>query len=158
MAGPGATVPPPFSVSGPTTPLPERVAPPFTKALQDSDQASLEVRRSGPIVALVSGDAIPDESHKLVAQVHYSAELTSMPQGGESEVSKTSRFLMGVASLVIIGCSAAILLGLFLGGGRALYRVARGRPVSSVYEAEFIRLHLEDGDRRGRCHRRVSER
>jgi len=118
--------------------------PPFTKALLDSDQASLEVRRSGPIVGLVSGDAIPDESHKLIAQVHYSADLTSMPQGHESEVSKTSRFLMGVASLVIIGCSAAILLGFFLGGGRALYRVARGKPVSSVYEAEFIRLHLED--------------
>ena len=118
--------------------------PAFTKALQDSDQASLEVRRSGPIVALVSGDAIPDESHKLISQVHYSADLTSMPQPHESEVSKTSRFLMGVASLVIIGCSAAILLGLFLGGGRALYRVARGRPASSVYEAEFISLHLED--------------
>lgn len=118
--------------------------PAFTKALQDSDQASLEVRRSGPIVALVSGDAIPDESHKLIAQVHYSADLTSMPQPQESEVSKTSRFLMGVASLVIIGCTAAVLLGLFLGGGRALYRVARGRPASSVYEAEFISLHLED--------------
>ena len=118
--------------------------PPFTKALQDSDQASLEVSRSGPIVALVSGDAIPDESHKLLAQVHYSAELTSMPQPHESEVSKTSRFLMGVASLVIVGCSAAILLGFFLGGGRALYRIARGKPASSVYEAEFIRLHLED--------------
>jgi len=118
--------------------------PAFTKALQDSDQASFEVRRSGPIVALVSGDAIPDESHKLIAQVHYSADLTSIPQAHESEVSKTSRFLMGVASLVIVGCSAAILLGFFLGGGRALYRVARGRPVSSVYEAEFIRLHLED--------------
>ena len=118
--------------------------PAFTKALQDSDQASLEVIRSGPIVALVSGDAIPDESHKLITQVHYSADLTSLPQSHESEVSKTSRFLMGVASLVIVGCSAAILLGLFLGGGRALYRVARGKPVSSVYEAEFISLHLED--------------
>jgi hypothetical protein len=118
--------------------------PPFTKALQDSDQASLETSRSGPIVALVSGDAIPDESHKLLSQVHYSADLTSMPQPHESEVSKTSRFLMGVATLVIIGCSAAVLLGFFMGGGRALYRLARGRPVSSVYEAEFIRLHLED--------------
>jgi len=62
--------------------------PTFTKALEDSDQASLEVRRSGPIVALVSGDAIPDESHKLISQVHYSADLTSMPQPHESEVSK----------------------------------------------------------------------
>ncbi len=118
--------------------------PAFPQPLQNSDQVSLEVSRSGPIVALVSGDAIPDESHKLLAQVHYSAELTRMPQGKDDEIVRTSRFLMGVAMLVIIGCSAAVLLGFFLGGGRALYRVARGRPVSSVYEVEFIRLHLED--------------
>lgn len=121
-----------------------KAQPAFPKPLQDSDQSSLEVARSGPIVALVSGDAIPDESHKLLMQVHYSADLTQMPQPHESEVVKTSKFLMGVAALVIIGSSAAILLGFFLGGGRALYRVARGRPASSVYEAEFISLHLED--------------
>ena len=118
--------------------------PAFPKPLTDSDQASLEVLRSGPIVALVSGDAIPDESHKLLAQVHYSADLTQMQQGKDNEIVKTSQFLLGVAMLVIVGCSAAVLLGFFLGGGRALYRVARGKPASSVYEAEFIRLHLED--------------
>jgi hypothetical protein len=118
--------------------------PVFPKPLADSDQASLEVLRSGPIVALVSGDAIPDESHKLLAQVHYSADLTRMQQGKDNEIVKTSQFLLGVAMLVIVGCSAAVLLGFFLGGGRALYRVARGKPASSVYEVEFIRLHLED--------------
>jgi hypothetical protein len=121
-----------------------KAQPQFPQPLQDSDQASLEVARSGPIVALISGDAIPDESHKLLAQVHYSPDLIQIPQPGESEVSKTSRFLMGIASLVIVGSSAAILLGFFLGGGRALYRLSRGRPVSSVYDVEFIRLHLED--------------
>ena len=118
--------------------------PAFPKPLQDSDQVSLEVIRSGPIVALVSGDAIPDESHKLLTQVHYSAELTRMPQNRDNEIVKTSRFLMGIAMLVIVGCSAAVLLGFFLGGGRALYRVARGKPVSAMYDVEFIRLHLED--------------
>lgn len=121
-----------------------KAQPPFPQPLANSDQASLEVARSGPIVVLVSGDAIPDESHKLLMQVHYSPELIRIPQPHESEVSRTGRFLMGVAMLVIVGCSAAILLGIFLGGGRALYRVARGRPVSSVYDTEFIRLHLED--------------
>lgn len=117
--------------------------PAFPKPLMDSDQASLEVRRSGPLVAIVSGDAIPDESHKLLESVNFQEELVNIPQPTESEVNKTGRLLMGIASLVIIGSAAAILLGLFLGGGRALWRVAHGKPASSVYEAEFIQLNLQ---------------
>lgn len=119
--------------------------PAWPKPLQDSDAASLEVRRSGPLVVLVSGDAIPDESHKLLAQVHYDADIIALPPPtGESDVSKTAKLLMGIVALVIIGASAAILLGFFLGGGRALYRMARGKPVSSVYDEEFIHLDLRE--------------
>ena len=119
--------------------------PAWPKALQDSDQASLEVRRSGPLVAVVSGDAVPDESHKLISMVHYDADITSIPGAqGDSDVSKTAKLLMGIAGIVIIGGSAALLLGFFLGGGRALYRMARGRPISSVYEEEFIRIDLRE--------------
>jgi hypothetical protein len=121
-----------------------KAQPSFPKPVVDSDQASLEVRRSGPIVALVSGDAIPDESHRLITSVHYESEFVSIPQPTDSEVTRTGQFLLGVATLVIIGSVAAILLGLFLGGGRALYRIARGKPASSVYETEFIRLDLHD--------------
>jgi len=116
----------------------------WPKPLADSDLASLEVRRSGPVVAIVSGDAIPEESHKLLALVHYESDLMSLPQPTDSEVMKTGKLLMGIALLVIIGASAAILLGFFLGGFRALYRKARGKPVSSVYDAEFTRLNLRD--------------
>lgn len=121
-----------------------KAQPPFTKALQDSDQASLEVRRSGPLVAIVSGDAIPDESHRLIEMVHYSADLTGIPGGGQSQVQMTGELLMGIAGLVLIGAGAAILLGFFLGGGRALYRVMRGKPASSMYEEEFIHLDLAE--------------
>ena len=68
----------------------------------------------------------------------------SIPQPTQSEVSKTSQLLLGIATLVIIGGSAALLLGVFLGGFRALYRVARGKPASSMYEAEFTSLHLRE--------------
>jgi hypothetical protein len=115
------------------------------KPLQDSDPTSLEVKRSGPLVAIVSGDAVPDESHKLLATVHYESDITSIPQPGESEIAKTSKLLLGIAALVIIGCSAALLMGFFLGGGRALYRMARGKPASTVFDEEFIRIDLRDG-------------
>jgi hypothetical protein len=119
--------------------------PAWPKPLQDSDIASLEVRRSGPLVVLVTGDAIPDESHKLLGMVHYDADIIALPPPtGESDVAKTAKLLMGIVALVIIGASAAILLGFFLGGGRALYRMARGKPVSSVYDEEFIHLDLHE--------------
>lgn len=121
-----------------------KAVPAWPKPLTDSDPASLEVRRSGPLVAIVSGDAIPDESHKLLALVHFESEITSIPQPSESDVAKTSKLLLGITALVLIGASAAILLGFFLGGGRALYRIARGKPVSSVYETEFIHLNLRE--------------
>jgi hypothetical protein len=118
--------------------------PPWPKPLQDSTTASLEVRRSGPLVAIVSGDAVPDEAHKLLAAVHFEVDLTSIPQPGISEVVKTGKLLLGIVVLVSVGFGCALLLGFFLGGGRALYRIARGKPVSSVYDVEFIRLGLND--------------
>jgi hypothetical protein len=118
--------------------------PPWPKPLNDSDKASLEVRDSGPLVAIVSGDAVPDESHRLLELVHYEADVTSIPQPVESEIAKTSRLLVGITVISVVGASAAILLGGFLGGGRALYRVARGKPASSVFDEEFIYLDLRD--------------
>jgi hypothetical protein len=125
--------------------------PAWPKPLIDSDLASLEVRRSGPLVILVSGDAIPEESHRLLEMVHYEADLTSLPQSGESEAVRTGKLLLGIAELILIGCCAALLLGFFLGGGRALYRMARGKPVSSVFDEEFIALNLgrDWGETRG---------
>jgi hypothetical protein len=62
----------------------------------------------------------------------------------ESEISKTAQLLTGIAVLVCVGGIASVLLGLFLGGGRALWRKLRGKPVSSVYETEFIHLDLRE--------------
>lgn len=118
--------------------------PTWTKPLADSDLASLEVRHSGPLVVVVSGDAIPDESHRLIESVHYEAQLMSIPQPVESEVEKTGKLLLGIAALCIVGGGAAILLGGFFGGGRALWRVAHGKPASSIYDVEFIHLDLRE--------------
>jgi hypothetical protein len=116
-----------------------KAQPAWTKPLNDSDVASLEVRDSGPLVAIVSGDAVPDDSHRLLELVHYEANLTSMPQPAESDIEKTSKLLLGSVILSLIGGGAAILLGGFFGGGRAVYRKMTGKPTSSLYDVEFIR-------------------
>lgn len=117
---------------------------PFTKPLQDSNPTVLEVRRSGPLVAVVSGDPIQDEGHKLLASVHFDADMSPIPGGGDTDVQKTVKLFIGIITLVVVMFIAAVMLALFLGGGRALYRFARGRPISSVYDEEFTSLDLRE--------------
>ncbi|MGC8548498.1 MAG: DUF6599 family protein [Acidobacteriaceae bacterium] len=104
---------------------------------------ALRVKRSGPLVAMTSGEFTGAQADALLKQVEFRATV-SMEQvkPEESEVAKTAKLLVGIASLTIILGVAAVLLGFFLGGGRALYRVMRGKPASSVTDEEFIALEL----------------
>ncbi len=117
---------------------------PFTKPLQDSNPAAIEIRRTGPLVTVVSGDAITDEAHKLLTSVHYEADMSAIPGQPNNEIQKTAQLLVAIITLVVVMFVAALLLAIFLGGGRALYRHLRGRPISSVYDEEFIRIDLSE--------------
>jgi hypothetical protein len=104
---------------------------------------ALRVKRAGPLVALTSGGFTSAEADALLKRVEFQGTVAMdqlKPQ--ESEVAKTAKLLEGIASLTIILGVAAILLGFFLGGGRALYRVMRGKPASSLTDEEFIALDL----------------
>ncbi|HEY1807520.1 MAG TPA: DUF6599 family protein [Acidobacteriaceae bacterium] len=102
----------------------------------------LTAGRTGPMVAIVSGvpraQAVP-----LLKQVKFNDYVTiNHPEGYVPESVKLYRLLTGITVLVVVLICAALLLGLFLGGGRALYRRVRGKPASAVSEEEFISLHL----------------
>lgn len=116
---------------------------PFTKPLKDSNATALEVRRSGPLVAIVSGDPIADDAHKLITTVHFDADISPIPGGGDTEIQKTAKLIVAIITLVVVMFLAAVLLALFLGGGRAAYRYLRGKPISSVYDQDFTKLDLE---------------
>jgi hypothetical protein len=118
----------------------------WPQALADSRPGSLLTRRSGPLVAIVSGSLPEATAHKLLNQVNYQADIVwNNPHGYISDGSKVARLLLGIFALTGILGGAAILLGIFLGGGRALYRVLRGKPASRFQEeTEFIRLNLKD--------------
>jgi hypothetical protein len=115
----------------------------WPQPLADSNPAILLVRRSGPIVALTSGTMPIADARKLLSQVNYTADITwNNANGYNSEVNKTAHLLIGILTLSGILGAAAIMLGLFLGGGRALYRRLRGKPASTLHDTEFVSLNL----------------
>jgi hypothetical protein len=116
---------------------------PFTEALENSNKQALATRRSGLLVAITSGGFDAADAHKLLDKVNYEASVTwNNPAGYVPETTKAARLLVSVVTFCLITCGATFLLGIFLGGGRALYRIARGKPASSVDEMEFIKLNL----------------
>jgi hypothetical protein len=117
----------------------------WPQTLAESSSAALSVRRSGPIVVVTSGAFSAADAHKLASQVNYMAEVTwNRPEGYISEAAKAGRLLMGIATLVCILCGGTLLLGIFLGGARVLYRRMRGKPATSMEEMEFISLNLRN--------------
>ena len=118
----------------------------WPQALAETRPGGILTRRSGPLVAVVTGSLPPATAQRLLNQINYQADVVwNNPNGYIGEGSKVARLLIGIITLAGILCGAALLLGIFLGGGRALIRVLRGKPASAFEEQnEFIRLNLED--------------
>jgi Family of unknown function (DUF6599) len=118
---------------------------PLPASLQQGNAAALGVHCSGPIVAVTSGNFSNAEAQALLAQVKYQAEVTwNRGAGSTGEVKNAARMLLGIAYLTAILGVGALLLGIFLGGGRALWRILHGKPASVLYEEDFISLNLHD--------------
>jgi hypothetical protein len=118
----------------------------WPQALADSQSGALLTRRSGPIIAVTSGSFPAPAARALLGKINYQADITwNNPNGYIGEGSKVARLLLGVFALFGILGGSAVLLGIFLGGGRAIIRKLRGKPASAMdEETEFIRLNLND--------------
>ena len=105
--------------------------------------ANARVRRDQELVMVASGALSGSDASAMLANVHMK-QLVSIDQdmapGFHVEVQKTFSLLTSIAILSGVLMGAAVLLGLFLGGGRALIRVMMGKPAAT--EPEFLSLHL----------------
>jgi hypothetical protein len=118
---------------------------PLPASLQNGSASAFAVHRSGPLVAVTSGNFSSAEAQALLSQVKYQADVTwnrANVLGNGNEVKNAAKMLIGIAYLTLIVAGCALFVGGFLGGGRALWRKMRGKPASSVYEEEFISLNL----------------
>jgi len=125
------------------------IAGSFAKAIKDGlggqgpSFAQARVRREGELVALASGSFSGDDAERLVDDAHLRQEVSfdkDVQPVFHTEVQKTASLLMSIAILSGVLMGAAVLLGLFLGVGRAWFRVLRGKP--AAVEVEFLSLHL----------------
>jgi hypothetical protein len=112
-------------------------------AMKQSSSAAVKLRREGPLVAVATGTWSASDAQKAVDGVHLRSEVSfdkPMPVEFHAEVQKTYTLLQSIAIFCSLGALAAVVLGLFLGGGRALIRVMQGKPAAT--EPEFLRIDL----------------
>lgn len=116
----------------------------WTAALANSYPAALQSRRSGPLVAVTSGEFTAGSAQELLQHVHYEATLTLGNSGKYvPDTTKIAQLIIAVAYLVGIFALIAIIAALALGGGRVLWRKLRVKSGQAEDEsAEFIRLNL----------------
>jgi hypothetical protein len=104
---------------------------------------TVKLRREGPLVLMTTGGWNSAVAQKTIEGIHLRNLLTwnkAMPLEFHSEVRKTVGLLTSIAIMSGILMLAAILLGLFLGFGRAAIRVMQGKPAAT--EPEFLRIDL----------------
>lgn len=109
-----------------------------------SSFAHAKARREGSLVVIASGGFSPDAAQALVENTHlhqFASTDKAMPTPEIVETKKTFGLLADIIVFSGVLCLAAVLLGLFLGGGRAIIRVLQGKPPAT--EMEFLSLHLD---------------
>jgi hypothetical protein len=101
------------------------------------------LRREGPLVLVTTGAWSAADAKSMIEGIHLRSEITwdkKMPPEFHTEVQKTYSLLQSIALFCVLGALAAVVLGLFFGGGRAAIRVLQGKPAAS--EPEFLRIDL----------------
>lgn len=103
----------------------------------------LSDKRTGPILALVAGDASQSEVQSLLASVNYDAEVTWNQNTYFDKKNNIANLLVNIILLCGIIAGFMIVAGLAFGGLRVLLRhLFPNRLLAREDEVEFISLHL----------------
>src|SRR5271165_3830906 len=139
------------SKSGPLTltlvqyPTPQ-IASERLRALQSVEPSApntLLVRRTGPIVDIVTGAVGSDEAQKLLTSVNYEAEVTWNEATSLSKRDNIGNLILAVFGLIGILLLISLIFGLFFGGLRVLMkRLFPDRVFDRPEDVEIIQLKL----------------
>jgi len=104
-------------------------------------------KRSGPLLAIVSGAGTEDEAKSLLSAVNYDADVTWNESTTPDKKNNLGLLLVNIIILSAILIGLALVAGLAFGGVRiALQKVFPGRIFERPENVEFIALHLGEED------------
>ncbi len=112
-----------------------------------SSQSALElnIKRTGPLVALVTGDISSREAKSLLAAVNYEADVTWNEATSLSKKDNIGNLIVNIFVLIGIVLLFALVLGVMFGGTRVvLKRLFPDRVFDRPEEVEIIRLNLRE--------------
>jgi hypothetical protein len=121
----------------------ERAIEALSKQQGSALAGTVKMRREGTLLVLTTGAWPVNEAQKMVDGIHLRNQVTwnkPVPLDFQTEVRKTFSLLVSITIFCCLAFLAAIVLALFLGGGRALIRVLQGKPAAT--EPEFLRIDL----------------
>ncbi len=105
--------------------------------------AELNLKRSGPLVALVTGDISSREAKSLLASVNYEADVTWNEATSFSKRDNIGNLIVNIFLLIGILLLFALVLGVMFGGVRViLKRLFPDRIFDRPEDVEIIRLNL----------------
>ena len=113
------------------------------RALQ-SNSSTMLVRRSGPLVAVVTGAIGSDDAHALLNSVNYEAEVTWNERTSFSKRDNIGNLIVAVFALIGIILLISLIFGVFFGGIRvALRKFFPEKVIDRPEDVEIIQLHLD---------------
>ena len=124
----------------------------INQAVQQGGQAqfgTVKMRRLGPLVGMTTGGLSAGHAKDLLDSLRLNQQVTfdkPMPLEFHAEMKKTYSLMQSIALFCGLGLVACVLLGIFLGAGRAGLRMLQGKPAAS--EPEFLTINLR-GEAKG---------
>jgi len=102
-------------------------------------------KRSGPLIAVASGNISESDAKSLLSRVNYEATVTWNTPSGSEEVHGLYMLLLNIVVLCAILGGLAIIAGVAFGGFRILMkRFYPDRVFDRPEQMEFISLHLTE--------------
>ncbi len=126
----------------PTPTLAKEAAKTIQGEVPELKAGGARLRQDGTLVTLAEGSFSGEAAQQAVAGVHLSQMTFDQDAHPPFKVVAAQTFTL-LENITILSCvlgAGAVMLGLFLGFGRAWFRVLRGKP--AAVEAEFLSLHL----------------